>query len=202
MLSLKERIENMQKPADKINTYCQENCKGFRETGKCFCDGECDAKRKSELEFKIGDWITNGEYTWKVTDIKPLDYILQSQNGDVVDDTISYVDEEFHLWTIQDAKDGDVLADYHETYDNPLIFILKKFEHVNFGLVRPSDYSSYCFLTASDGQRFKEGTYHHEHNIRPATKEQRDLLFQKMHEAGYEWDAEKKELRKIEQEPA
>jgi len=31
----------------------------------------------------------------------------------------------------------------------------------------------------------------------PATKEQRDLLFKKMKEAGYEWDAEKKELRKI-----
>ena len=29
----------------------------------------------------------------------------------------------------------------------------------------------------------------------PATKEQRDLLFQKMKEAGYEWDAEKKELK-------
>ena len=33
----------------------------------------------------------------------------------------------------------------------------------------------------------------------PATKEQRDILFQKMKEAGYEWNAEKKELRKIEQ---
>lgn len=34
----------------------------------------------------------------------------------------------------------------------------------------------------------------------PATKEQRDLLFQKMKEAGYEWDADKKELEKIEDE--
>ena len=34
--------------------------------------------------------------------------------------------------------------------------------------------------------------------IKPATKEQRDLLFQKMHKDGYEWDAEKKELKKIE----
>ena len=34
-------------------------------------------------------------------------------------------------------------------------------------------------------------------DVAPATKEQRDLLFQKMKEAGYEWDAEKKELRKI-----
>ena len=31
--------------------------------------------------------------------------------------------------------------------------------------------------------------------IYPATKEQHDLLFSKMHEAGYEWDAEKKELK-------
>ena len=41
-----------------------------------------------------------------------------------------------------------------------------------------------------------------EMSLVPATKEQRDLLFQKMKEAGYEWDAEKKELKKIEQKPA
>ena len=34
-------------------------------------------------------------------------------------------------------------------------------------------------------------------NIHPATKEQRDLLFAKMQEAGYEWDDGKKELKKI-----
>lgn len=38
-------------------------------------------------------------------------------------------------------------------------------------------------------------------DIHPATKEQRDILFQKMHKAGYEWDAEKKELKEIEQKP-
>ena len=34
-------------------------------------------------------------------------------------------------------------------------------------------------------------------DVAPATKEQRELLFQKMKENGYEWDADKKELRKI-----
>ncbi len=38
--------------------------------------------------------------------------------------------------------------------------------------------------------------------VKPATKEQRDTLFAKMEEAGYEWDADRKELKKIEQEPA
>jgi hypothetical protein len=37
-------------------------------------------------------------------------------------------------------------------------------------------------------------------NVKPATKEQRDLLFSKMREAGYEWDENKKELRKIEKQ--
>jgi hypothetical protein len=32
--------------------------------------------------------------------------------------------------------------------------------------------------------------------IIPATKEQRDILFSKMKEAGYEWNAKKKELKK------
>lgn len=35
------------------------------------------------------------------------------------------------------------------------------------------------------------------HNLQPATKEQRNLLFQKMKENGCEWDAEKKELKNI-----
>lgn len=41
-----------------------------------------------------------------------------------------------------------------------------------------------------------------EMSLVPATKEQCDLLFQKMKEAGYEWDTEKKELKMIEHNPA
>ena len=37
--------------------------------------------------------------------------------------------------------------------------------------------------------------------IHPATKKQRDLLFQKMKEAGYVWNTEKKDLRKRETSP-
>ena len=35
--------------------------------------------------------------------------------------------------------------------------------------------------------------------IYPATKEQRDILFQKMKEAGYQWNPDTKELKKVEQ---
>jgi hypothetical protein len=30
------------------DSYCQKNCKGFQETGKCFADGECKAKIEAE----------------------------------------------------------------------------------------------------------------------------------------------------------
>jgi len=57
-----------------------------------------------------------------------------------------------------------------------------------------------CLL---EGNNFKLGNYYALDTIKPhpATKEQRDLLFQKMKEAGYEWNEEKKELKMIEQNP-
>lgn len=33
---------------NSTNSYCEENCKGYKETGKCFADGECKAKKESE----------------------------------------------------------------------------------------------------------------------------------------------------------
>lgn len=51
-----------QKSAD---SYCQENCKGFQETGKCFADGSCEAKREAESTDKVepkfheGEWVVN-----------------------------------------------------------------------------------------------------------------------------------------------
>lgn len=44
---LEDRLEKQgeQKPAD---SYCEEHCKGFQETGKCFADGECKAKKDAE----------------------------------------------------------------------------------------------------------------------------------------------------------
>ena len=40
----KEEKQGEQKPTD---SYCRENCKGFQETGKCFADGDCKAKREA-----------------------------------------------------------------------------------------------------------------------------------------------------------
>lgn len=162
---------------------------------------ECKPTDEIKPKFKVGDWITNGEYTWKVTDIKPLDYILQSQAGSIVCDDIFYVDEHFHLWTIQDAKDGDVLQLQHEGIEHVIVY--KRLVKKNFHTIL----SIHCAYDGSTNDFFEDTDSYHcitserdEKEIHPATKEQRELLFSKMKEAGYEWDSEKKELKKIEQE--
>ena len=168
-------------------------------------DAEKKELKKIEPKFHEGEWITNGYYTWKIVEVKPLDYILQSQDGNIVDDTISYVDEQFHLWIIQDAKDGDVLAINWNEYDDSFekIIIFKKYHNKGVkGL-----YSMPC--VEGYGNTFKNGKLAYQEevpyysktwtdNLHPATKEQCDLLFEEMTQAGYEWDAEKKELKKIE----
>ena len=91
----------------------------------------------------------------------------------------------FHLWTIQDAKDGDVLT----TKD--IVFIFKHMDKTGLSLCK-----SYCEVIGNS--KLGLGFDFSINDVHPATKEQCDLLFSKMHEAGYEWDAKKKELKKLE----
>lgn len=108
---------------------------------------------------------------------------------------INCVNDYFRLWTIQDAKVGDVLA----TLDYILIFekLLSKDGGVSY-----CHYDFGCSTPQFDFNKDDNWYFGKEAKVYPATKEQRELLFQKMHEAGYEWDAEKKELKKIEQRSA
>lgn len=144
---------------------------------------------KVEPKFKVGDWIiTNKNHIWYVDETPETTsylYRLINQNGKVEVAEFEIVDKKARLWTIQDAKAGDVLID---NYKN-IVFVLYKEPYSNLL------YHSFCFASTkvfvdSGGSHFIKGTY-------PATKEQRDLLFQKMKEAGYKWDAEKKELKKL-----
>lgn len=163
--------------------------------------GEQKPSDKVEPKFKLfkpGDWITNGACTIQITSVNDIFYF---HDNDCIGGDIESIDKKYHLWTINDAKPGDILIDSWKELKYPIIFILKDFKNVDHGLYKPSDYHSFCYLKANDTHIFCVEGWHHKNNIQPATKEQRDLLFHKMREAGYEWDAEKKELKKIEQKP-
>lgn len=151
--------------------------------------GEQNLTDKVESKFKEGDWVVY-EITGSVYQIKDcIENPYNHKYGYLTND--GYISEvnHYHLWTIQDAKDGDVLA------EDSCIFILKEMRNDSHAI-------TYC--TLFDDGEFHDGEtlYFDVGSTNPATKEQSELLFQKMKEAGYEWDADKKKLRKVEQKPA
>ena len=133
-------------------------------------------------KFKVGDWIANDYCMGKVIELTDDAYLLDTGQGI----PFSY-EHNAHLWTIADAKDGDVLQ------LGVVTAIFEKF--IGNGCCKC--YCSVCNgefeIPNQDGADNSYGC----HNATPATKEQRNLLFQKMKEAGYEWDAEKLELIKV-----
>ncbi len=151
--------------------------------------GEQKPADKIEPKFKVGDWITNG--ATKPAQISSIeDDMYYTHNGTIGCD-IESVDKDSHLWTIADAKAGDVLA--CESGGIEFIVILKDIS--KDGII-----NSYCRYNSSCGFGIDiPNVISISNNPHPATKEQRDTLFAAMKEAGYEWDAEKKELKKISQ---
>ena len=144
-----------------------------------------DANKK----FKVGDWIIsndNSRLFRRIIEVNKFGYTTDCGY-------CSHYENYFHLWTIQDAEKGDVL----EFADHGRI-VIGIVSHVN-KVTGKVDVN--CLL---EGNNFKLGNYYALDTIKPhpATKEQHDLLFQKMKEMGYEWDSEKKELKRIEQNPA
>ena len=152
---------------------------------------------ETDMEFKAGDWIVcfdnEGEISIpeKVVGFFGNKVRLVDIDGVFMTCPKSIL-KQYHLWTIQDAEDGDVLAVNNE------VFI---YAH------RKQLYSiavAHCFVDSAGGF-YLDGEFGYMENgnlISLATKEQRDTLFAKMKEAGYEWDAGKKELKKIEHKSA
>ena len=155
---------------------------------KCLYD-EVVSDNKIKPKFKVGDFIANDYCFGKVIEITNDAYLLDTEQGI----PFSY-EHNAHIWTIQDAKAGDVLALSYASQNYILIYK---------GLYEKTMMSVFCFYCVEEDTYYDETDSFHVMNcgeiITPATKEQRELLFAKMKDAGYEWDAEKKELKKIEQ---
>lgn len=149
--------------------------------------GEQKPIDKVEPKFKVGDWVVYcNDDVDLITGIEENGYCINNSGY------IPFIcASDIRLWTIQDAKDCDVIA-----WDDSKCIALFK------NIYDEDSFNSYGFVGGCTGTFESRQSYHDIEGAHPATKEQRYLLFQKMHEAGYEWDAEKKELIKIEQKPA
>lgn len=153
-----------------------------------FVEGQGGQKPTDKVEpkFHEGDWIVFNGLTLYIKEVVNGYYRTISFDG--INNSYDWdIDNIARLWTIQDARDGDVLA----TWAGAFIY-----NNNNGGGSCPG-----CYCGINTLGKFQTGVEHHwtGKKVYPATKEQRDLLFQKVKEAGYEWDAEKNKLRKISQ---
>lgn len=142
-------------------------------------------------KFKDGDWVIWQNKYYKVN-YNGCGYELIDQNGLSTSLEYGTVDKSAHLWTINDAKDGDVLSYVTDEEDLWIMIYWSLYEpyegHVHYHALLVNDNfgdKGTCCICIDD--------------LKPATKEQRDLLFKKMKEADYEWDAENKELKELEE---
>ena len=146
---------------------------------------------KVEPKINVGDWVVNNNGEPQLFQVIsrswPDSKIKRATNNLEIFINTATLDKQYHLWTIQDAKDGDVLA-AHECY-----VIFKEIDGLNIKC-----YCTYHYMGCNPS--FYVDTLQNKNAFHPATKEQRDFLSQKMREARYEWDAEKKELKKIDNE--
>lgn len=142
-----------------------------------------DIANKHESNFHEGEWVVSpmGVY-WHIDAIRDGRYQVSSNSGVSTDwqlDTHIY-----HRFTIADAEDGDVLT----WDDNKCIALFKN-------IYDKESFNSHGFVGHCTNKFESRISYHDIEGAHPASKEQRDLLFAKMKEAGYEWDDEKKKLR-------
>lgn len=164
-------------------------------------------RKKVEPKFKAGDWVvlypSEIEANRKVVQISMVE-ICQLNMYWTTEGTWFGDGTDARLWTINDAKDGDVLAcninkaeiggDIEKLPNiTPTICMYQN-------VVKDKDYiHSYCSLYDGSSLVLQNRMYYNTfvYNIHPATKEQRDTLMKAMKEAGYTFDFEKKQLKKL-----
>ena len=143
--------------------------------------------------FKVGDWVIfiKSKSVYQVEKKENYEYTLRHILGGSL--CLSFSNEELiREWTIQDAKDGDVLSFYTEYKGSKMvqIGIIEKY----VGKCGGCSNAFKIYVGVNWENNLQIGKYMGCSDIHPATKEQRNLLFQKVKEAGYKWNAETKTL--------
>ena len=143
-----------------------------------------DKPNKVDPTFNEGDWIIS-KSSGSVHQIKRcIENTISHKYGyDLTDgDYISSIAvNSYRLWTIEDAKDGDVLV----CDNSKCIVIFKNIRDEEF-------FNSHGFIGCCSGRFEPRQGYHSIKDAHPVTKEQRDLLLTKMKEAGYKWNEDKR----------
>ena len=197
LINTLERVEELNAKGYKL-TDCDKN--SWRDDFKA-CNSEQilsnssnigkneqNTAGKVEPKFKVGDWcIDNEDNTiFQIVGVLDNTYTYKTNEGKEYSCSHHSLEIDTRLWTIQDAKYGDVLS----WDDNKCIALFKN-------ICGKESFNSYGFVGHITRVFESSLSYHDIEGVHPATKEQRDLLFQKMKEAGYEFDANNNLVKRL-----
>ena len=139
---------------------------------------------KVDPKFHKGDWIVFNGLTLYVKEVVKGFYRTTSKGG--ISNSYDWdIDKIARLWTIQDAKDGDVLA------EDSCIFIIQK--------ICDNCTAAKTHCTLYDDGDFNDGSilYFDIDSTKLATEEEKQKLFQAIADNGYKWNTENKILEKL-----
>lgn len=146
-------------------------------------------------KFKVGDWITNDKgHSYLIAAIDSDDNRYLFEIGGYTHEQLNWeyienADNHYHLWSIKDAKDGDVLV---SVSNKPFIYN-GRFNSISVG--------GYCGMNVINdfivSTNYKGIRWTDNADITPATKEQRDALIKAMLDKEYFFDFNTKQLKKM-----
>lgn len=164
---------------------------------------------KNNRKFNIGEFIINEE-TGKiayVNDINDFEYVLQYEDLTESNYEFGFIDNIYKKWDIDDAYDGQVL--YIEHSLRGMIFIFKSPDKSFFvdELVEQEerlgyidDVSCYAWLDIYTNDllvpEYNDFIGHSDEDIRIATPSEKDMIYKRLKENGFEWDDVNKEIKK------
>lgn len=117
----------------------------------------------------------------------------------VKDGSVVFEKEEKEEAKIQDFKDGDVLT---SLFDNKVVFIFKE-DELKQKENKNDYYVCHIYVSSSIGYTIEVPTKDnlsfcgHKDEVRLATNQEKQFLFDKMKEQGLQWNAEEKRVEKI-----
>lgn len=147
-----------------------------------------DITNKVEPKFKVGDWITTKEYTTPllITNVDVINnkYEVIASCCDIKGfPKIDYIDSLYHLWTIKDVKDGNILVS-----DNS-VFIFKE-EYIGG---KPT---AHCGIMNGEFIQTQGGCWTNE-PCHPASGADSNFLLLAIRDRGYRFDFANKELKPL-----
>lgn len=180
-----------------INHKGMESCFSYTSEGRLLgddfdiCEDAHDLVIIEEVEvpkFSVGNWLVpyNEDIPRLITAVTSDCYELEDVNGHKVSICHRTIENICRLWTLKDAKPGDVLI----TEDDKHPFIFK-----NFLGYYPS---AYCGIDTTDSIYISDEDRPWTLDIvRPATYKERQQFFKKVEEDGYMWYPESLTLSEI-----